>query len=419
MLPLARDGFDVRVIVATVPCPDPGPDHRLPLEEDWIAASGGGGKYDWMAMLASFYQPFRATAVAVEPDGCPCVLTKLTRAIAAADHERLSAGTVILSRPDLVWRPREVRGIVGATPPLPELQQALQALPPRRAKHVGKGKRGNKHHRLRRRMDATPQAAGDLGVMSATDGMTKATGPRSRSLRQPEEARQQPAAHSVVLPHEFRFHHRAPAQYTPPRPVLNRLVQRGRTVPAMIFPFPCERQAWGQYHCVADTLMSMPGPVFAVLRAACLGRYGCFGPPRSHQPKSCARDPSLPLRKDVLPDWLVQERHLRPLPPTSGHGCLLCLRGALDSLLAQADLNSSVLLPEGFLDKEQRHVNTRWMEGINPLYFMAGDEELPTLSKALVERDGDHTAKNRRTKKTKGLARWTGLLSWLWRGLGW
>uniref|UniRef100_A0A7S2SJ10 Uncharacterized protein n=1 Tax=Rhizochromulina marina TaxID=1034831 RepID=A0A7S2SJ10_9STRA len=387
-LPLAREGYDVRLFLATEACRDPGKKLRLPMEETDVQRRG---HWDWGAMVRGFYSPFLPTVVVYNDDRCPCALTRLVRAVEAAGTERLSSGYVILSRPDLVWRPEEVLGVLGARPHVLELSRTIQSLHPRLEQGA------NQHRRLVVERE-------DRGQEPDHPASLEGQGQAASSARGLQVGRRQAGTtQPVMLDHEFHLPPTAPTEYRPPVPVADKRVTRGDLAPTLIFPFPCEYGPWQSYHCVADTMISLPGTIFQALQASCLGFHGCFGPPQIYDKGTCDSDPRLPLRRGGMPGWLVGGV-LPHIPATSGHGCLLCLRGALDALLAQSGRNSSTIL-EGFFDVEPRHVNTRYVEGINPFYFMAGSDEVPTLLKQSAKSTVAHRVRQKPRRVPRSVVR--------------
>lgn len=403
LLPLAREGNDVRVFIATQPCPDPGGDKTLAVEQK--ALRGGSGKWNWLSILGSYYAPFKPTMVPVKSGSCPYALGKIMHVLAAAGGDRLAQGHVIMSRPDLVWRPQEVLGLLGGggggggvVPEADRVQRALKALGPmmsggaapasvrRRLWGDGHGierRSGMAHHRMEasvaERRPPPPNSTQrqhanhwerEVSPRRVLRGYTPPPSPANRSTK-------------PALSYSFRLPSLPPGQYTLPESVVDPWVVKGMAAPTMIFPFPCENWAWQSYHCVADTLISMPSAIFLALQSSCLGYQGCFGVPRGRSLKSCKvdrkSDPQLEPWSRNLPEWLVGGK-LPDIPPTSGHACMLCLRGALDALLATTDGGSGAFM-EGFLDVKLRRVNTRVREGINPLYFIGGSDQFPTLSR--------------------------------------
>lgn len=129
-----------------------------------------------------------------------------------------------------------------------------------------------------------------------------------------------------------------------------------------MWPFKCEDKAWGEWECVADTMVALPAHALPRYRRACLGRL------------SCHPDASMSGNSAPIPHFDQNRGGLHIGAGFSGHGCFRC---ALQAFRGQLNV--------GFVD-DALHLrgNPREPGGFNRWYTFASEHQLRCGSSFLL-----------------------------------
>jgi hypothetical protein len=122
----------------------------------------------------------------------------------------------------------------------------------------------------------------------------------------------------------------------------------------LTWPFTCEKKAWQEWKCVADSLVAVPAPALPHFRTSCLGH------------SSCHPDASLSGNSSPIPRFDSNSGGASIGAGFSGHGCFRCALQAFKGKF-------SVGLAH---DKLHMRGNPREFGGLNRWYTFASEHQL-------------------------------------------